>query len=245
MEADHVTDLLGAHALDALDDREAVAVDEHLAVCDRCRAEAAELAEAAAALAILVPPEASAPPELRARIMSSAAGSASAAAVPLARRRLPRHTVVSIAAAVVAVVALGAQALLLFARGPETDESSRRLAEALAAPGTRVVALKPPTRVHPVGWMSLVVTPAQGPLGGEAFLVASRVAPAPDEHVYETWWIVGDQPVAGATFDARSAPVVKSLGRPVDGTTAVAVTLERGYQTQPHGTPVMQGSLPA
>ncbi|MPY95836.1 MAG: hypothetical protein GEV08_23115, partial [Acidimicrobiia bacterium] len=46
-----IIDLLGAFALDAVDDDERAIVEEHLAVCARCRAEVAEHREVASLLA--------------------------------------------------------------------------------------------------------------------------------------------------------------------------------------------------
>lgn len=48
---DEIQELLGAYALDAVDDDERVAVDEHLLTCPRCRAEVADHRETAALLA--------------------------------------------------------------------------------------------------------------------------------------------------------------------------------------------------
>jgi Anti-sigma-K factor rskA/Putative zinc-finger len=72
----HVTDLLGAHALDALDEDEVARVRAHLAQCPTCRAQFAGLAEAAARLADLYPSEPPSP-ELRGQVLAavrSAAG---------------------------------------------------------------------------------------------------------------------------------------------------------------------------
>ncbi len=71
MTCSRVRALAGAYALDALEAAEREAVERHLDVCPACRAFTAEHADAAAALARLVPPEAP-PPELRARVVALA-----------------------------------------------------------------------------------------------------------------------------------------------------------------------------
>ena len=60
--------LSGAYAVDALDEGERAAFEQHLAGCPDCRAEVAELAAAAHSLTSVV--EAAPPPELRAAVLS-------------------------------------------------------------------------------------------------------------------------------------------------------------------------------
>ncbi len=70
MSAD-IHSLVGAFALDAVDDLERAAVDRHLRECDACRIEVAELREAAARLADgawSVPP-----PRLRENVLAAVA----------------------------------------------------------------------------------------------------------------------------------------------------------------------------
>ena len=60
--------LSGAYAVDALDDAERTAFEQHLAVCADCRAEVAELSATAQSLTALT--EATPPPSLRASVLS-------------------------------------------------------------------------------------------------------------------------------------------------------------------------------
>ena len=60
--------LSGAYAVDALDDTERAAFEEHLRGCADCRAEVAELTAAGHSLAALT--EATPPPSLRASVLS-------------------------------------------------------------------------------------------------------------------------------------------------------------------------------
>src|SRR5690349_9760843 len=103
MDPDAVHDLTAAYALDALDERERETYEEHLARCERCRAELEGLQPSVAALAYA--PEAAAPsPALRGRILDAARAERGENVVPLR----PRWAVPSaIAAAVAACAALG------------------------------------------------------------------------------------------------------------------------------------------
>jgi anti-sigma-K factor RskA len=98
-------DLTAAYALDALDPDEAEAYERHLSQCEECRAQLAELNEAAASLSFgAVAP---APPaRLRASILDAAAAERTNV-VPLLRRRwVARGLAVAAAAAACVVVGL-------------------------------------------------------------------------------------------------------------------------------------------
>ena len=97
--ADDLHTLSAPYALDALtpDDRERF--EEHLATCEKCRAELAGLSDAAAALAFAVAGPAP-PPELRGRILESARREPSNV---VALR--PRRAIFASAAAALAVAA--------------------------------------------------------------------------------------------------------------------------------------------
>lgn len=99
-----VHDLTAAYALDALEPDEARAYEEHLGRCAECRAQLAELNEAAAALAFgaVAPPP---PARLRESILTAAAAERSNV-VPL-RRRSWTPRVLAVAAAAAACVAVG------------------------------------------------------------------------------------------------------------------------------------------
>jgi anti-sigma factor RsiW len=65
----HPLRLLAAHALGALPAADGEALERHLAGCAACRAEACDLFEAAAWLALALPPV-EPPPTLRGRVMA-------------------------------------------------------------------------------------------------------------------------------------------------------------------------------
>ena len=98
-------DLTAAYALDALDEREVDAYERHLAGCELCQAQLAELGESAAALAFgTVAP--APPPRLRATILDAAQHD-SPKVIPIARRRwVTRGLAVAAAAAACAAVGI-------------------------------------------------------------------------------------------------------------------------------------------
>jgi anti-sigma-K factor RskA len=98
-------DLTAAYALGALGEDDAKAYELHLAQCEQCRTQLAELNEASAALAYgAVAP--SPPPALRASILD-AARAERANVVPLVRRSSWRARGLAVAAAAVACAAVG------------------------------------------------------------------------------------------------------------------------------------------
>ncbi|MGH3432635.1 MAG: anti-sigma factor [Thermocrispum sp.] len=152
--------LTGAYALNALSDSERAAFEEHLAECQSCVKEVAELQETAARLggAVATP----APASLRADVLASiglvrqlppefddvTTADLADTVVPLPRRRWPTAlTGMAAAAAVIVAVVLGVQVIGL---GDELDRTRAELADAqsgnaeltavLSAPDARVVS---------------------------------------------------------------------------------------------------------
>ncbi len=102
-----VRELLGAYALDQLDEHARLGIDAHLAGCPSCRAELAEIAPVAASLRLVDPDRLAAPlpappPELGAAVLARI--QAARAARP---RQLPRWAGFAAAAALIAIVAAG------------------------------------------------------------------------------------------------------------------------------------------
>src|SRR5215475_4738702 len=107
MTNEELHDLTPAYALDALDADERRAYEEHLAGCERCRADLAELGETVGALGLAA--EGPAPPEaLRDRILVAARheGPSNVVALRSSRRRWYAVAGVAAAAAIGLAVAL-------------------------------------------------------------------------------------------------------------------------------------------
>ena len=218
-------DLTAAYALGALDADEAERYEEHLASCERCREELAGFRDPVAALAYGV--ESPAPPaELRERILAAARAERSNV-VPI-RRRLP--VALGAAAAIAATVAL---ALGLWASSVSNElDRERSLLAILADPDARAIPLEGANG-------RVVVTDT-----GEAALVVSGLATAPEGKTYEVWVAEGDRMLPAGVFDARHERDVVRLTRPVPPGSGVAVTVEdAGGTDAPTSDPIFTAGI--
>jgi anti-sigma factor RsiW len=223
MESLTLHDLTAAYALDALDADESHEYEEHLATCERCRGELAQLSTAAGKLAFAV--ESPAPPaELRSRILERARA-ARPNVVPLPRRRAPA-TVAVAAVAAAAAVGLGIWAVTL-SRSLDHERSARqRIDNLLSSPTASIV------RVSGRSPGTLLVTRS-----GSATLIVSKLARAPEGRIYEAWVIKNNKPVRAGTFPGGGNTIIIPLERRVPRGAIVAVTLERKPGADsPHGS---------
>jgi anti-sigma factor RsiW len=199
-------DLTAAYALDALDERDRAAYEEHLARCADCREELAGLQGAVTALAYAA--EGPAPPAaLRGRVLD-AARAERPNVVPLR----PRWAVpAAVAAAVAACAALGLGLWSASLRGDLAQERATRDALALVAqPEARRVKLTGANGV--VG-----VTP-----DGRAALAFASLERPPGGKAYEAWVIEDGTAKPAGVFRGRTLV----LTRPVPAGATVAITLE-------------------
>jgi anti-sigma-K factor RskA len=194
--ADDLHDLTAAYALDALDQRERAAYEQHLATCERCRDELGELQGVAASLAVAADGPAP-PPALRGRILDAARAERSNV-VPL-RPRWAVPSAVAAAVAACAAIALGVWSVSL----------RHDLAHARQAP--TVAALSGADGVAAVS------------ASGRATLAFARLEQPPAGRTYEAWVIVsGGAPQPAGVFDGRTIV----LTRPVPKGATIAVTVE-------------------
>jgi anti-sigma factor RsiW len=227
MEANTVHDLTAAYALDALDPEDAREYEVHLARCERCREELAELSQAATALAYAseAPPPS---PELRARILQEASRERSNV-VPLTPRWVRP---LAVAAAVAAIVAIGL-GLWATSLSNKLDSKERalavqeRVAQILARPDSRQVAFDRGT---------LIVS-----RGGEAALVLRNLEEPKPGRTYEAWVAeTGSKPRPAGLFEGGDVVAVP-LDQPVPEGAAVLVTEEPDGGTQaPTSDPFVQ-----
>ena len=228
MDENALHELTAPYALDALDADERRAYEAHLARCDRCRGDLAELSDSAGLLAYAVAGPAP-PAQLRKRILSAAAAERENV-VPLVRRR-PFQAVAGVAAAAVAVaVGLGVWAASL-----SSDLSSKRAAladqqraAAIMTPGARRIALRGRSG-------TLVVAPS-----GEAALAVQRLAAAPSGKTYELWVIAGGKPKPAGFLRGGGtvSTAVLRLRVPASGTVAATVEPGKGSR-QPTSKPFL------
>jgi anti-sigma-K factor RskA len=237
MDDGHVLDLLPAHALGALEAGEASGVDEHLAACLICRAEAGTFEVVAGELSAAAP--AAAPsPDLKDRLMQRAAGSRTPAAAteptgwrPALTNLLPVWGALSLAL----IVTLAALSLSLWQR-------LDRL-ESLAAPGgMRAFALTGSEAAPEATGFVLV-----GADGRNGALVVDRLAPLGEDRQYQVWLIRDGQRTSGGVFstDAEGYRGLRiESAESLFAYSAVSVSIEpAGGSPQPTGPRVLGGPL--
>ena len=230
MERDDVHELSAAYALNALDEREEVAFEDHLSRCPDCRAELATLQETAAALAYGA--DAPAPSrELRERILGRAREERTNVVA------LPRRRALRVATAAAAVAAAVAVVLGVWAASLSSDLEGEREARVAQERAMAVVADPEARRFRVEGGSGvLVVAPA-----GEAALVLDDLRPPPEGKVYEAWVSSdGEEMLPAGTFAAAGGRTVVPLARDVPAGGLVAVTLEdAGGAAEPTGPPLL------
>jgi anti-sigma-K factor RskA len=214
-----VHELTAGYALDALDGDERETYEAHLAQCEPCRTELAELGDSIGALALGVvsPPP---PAELRARILEAAAAERRNV-VPLPERRRWLGAVAAAAACV--AVGFGVWAATLN-NSLDAERSARaaehRAMQILADPRSERIALRK------AGGM-LAVDPT-----GQAALLVGGLPAAPSGKTYETWVIEpGSKPARAGLFDGgRQEAMLLDENVPKGATVAVTVERDGGVE---------------
>lgn len=227
--------LTGAYAVDALDDIERARFEQHLASCDDCRAEVAELRETSALLADSV--AATPPASLRDSVLS---GISQIRPLP---PEVPAHSPVPapepagrgrswlpflVAAALALVVGIGAAVTQPWA----SDEVPQLTAaeQVLQAPDAEEVVLD----LGEAGKATVVRSKSED----RAVIRTEDMVSAPDGKAYELWFIEGDEFVsAGLMPDAADQTVV--LDGPAADAVAVGITVEPAEGSeQPTSDPI-------
>ncbi|WIM99667.1 anti-sigma factor [Actinoplanes oblitus] len=209
MTAD-IHSLIGAYALDAVDDLERAAVDRHLRECDDCRVEAAELREAAARLADgawSVPP-----PRMRDNVLAVVATTRQ---VPVETPRRPRRAYrtrwVAAAAAVLAAAGAGT-AVFAFQEHRVRDEHTAAEAARDREAEVRTILAAPDVvlRVQPLS-SGGKVTVAYSRLRDSAVILMAADAPPADGRVFQLWTVRGGKAVSEDVLAAGQTTAVKIL----------------------------------
>lgn len=209
-------DLVAPYALDALDEDEREAFERHLAECDQCRSQLAELQEATTALAYAA--EGPEPPaELRERILEAVGQNGGARVVQFPRRQwlLPAA---GVAAAVAAVAAI---TVGLWAASLKSDLDQERSARSAEAKAIALLAGDAERRPLTGGRGALLLAS-----DGSAALVTCDLATAPEGKAYEAWVITSEATRPAGLFRGGGDCDVKVLTRAVPRNAVVAVTLE-------------------
>jgi hypothetical protein len=234
---DELSELVAVYALDALEPAEAGLVEEHLAVCPRCRAELAEHREVAALLAHTGAP---APEGVWSRIAAEldegpAVGDGGPAGLrlgdvlPLARRERParsgrrfgRAAAALGAAAAVVIAALGVQVVRqdgqLDDLRAEVEDGALDLAAdvALRDPASQLVEL---TSTDGGLRVRAVIDP-----GGRGYVLAHNLPRLDDDETYQLWGLGPAPPISLGVLGADPAPAVFQVVGGLDG---LAITAE-------------------
>lgn len=214
-----VHSLVGAYALDALDDLERAAFERHVAGCAACRTELDELRETAARLADgawSVPP-----PSLRVSVLAEV-GRTRQVSAP-ARRRVPRDRLRrwSVAAAAAVVLAAGTGTAVFTVQ----EQRVRDQQALLAAAERRAAILGAPdvvVRSSPMRGGGTVTVASSASHHAAVVTVGATAAPAGS---FQLWAIHGTTPTDAGVMPAGAAAEVMVVdGLP--GSDALGVTLE-------------------
>ena len=251
---DEFTEVLGAYALDAVDDDERALIEQHLRTCAWCTAEVGSHREVASFLAHsgtdapegvwdrivaeLSPP---APPL---RMTFSPVGEIDptadddATVVPLAERRgIKTRTFIAV---------MGIAACLLVALGLFAVDQNHRLDQArgeeqvaLTIPSTGALEVKLESDTSNTGAQAVVES------SGKGYLVAHDLPTAGDDELYQLWGKVDGVVLSLGTFDSKTEVVTFQIDPAhLKGVQAFAVTKEKApgvvASTQ---APVMAGTV--
>lgn len=254
MSTDELHTLTGAYAVHALDAPEERDFEQHMAGCDACALEVAELRATAVrlGLGVSVPP----PPQMREAVLrriggvrqeppsqSGPAGTGTVRGGVRRARRLPR---LALAACLAAAVALGGVAAWQYQRASDATEQSARaeqrgeaLTRLLTAPDARTVS----SRDLPKGSEGTVVVSRSR---DEAAFVASGMPDPPSGKVYQLWFNDGDSMRAAGLMDDSSKTAAVMLEGKVDKASGMGITVEpAGGSPQPTSSPVALINFPA
>ncbi|MEV5976720.1 anti-sigma factor [Streptomyces sp. NPDC052114] len=243
--------LTGAYALHALSDEERGAFERHLADCEACAQEAAELTAVAArlGLAVSVTPPAALREQVLRRITTvrqeppgepSPARSRRTAAS--GRRLLSRW---ALAACLAAAAALGGTAVWQHQRAEDAVEEARRaeqgadgVAAVLAAPDARTSSAK----LADGTTGTVVVSKSKD----RAVFVVSGMARPPGGKVYQLWFDDDGTMRSAGLMDAGRVDQAVLLSGAVDGASGMGITLEpSGGSDHPTSDPVALMRFPA
>jgi hypothetical protein len=249
MSHDELAELLGAFALDAVDEPEAELVRTHLAHCPRCRDEVHQLQQAAAMLAST---GGDAPPGIWDAIESRLRppGPVDAVAPPVdarlaqlvragRRRRIAVRIATGLAAAAAAAIAV---------LGVEVDHLSSRLSHVAVAAaradlfGAARSALLDPTARRIVLKTTAAPTTVAAELvierSGASYLFNDRLAPLPSNETYQLWAVVGERAISVGLLGPRPTTVAIALDASMSAD-AFALTAEpAGGTPEPTHPPV-------
>lgn len=242
--------LTGAYALHALSDEESAAFERHLAGCEACAQEAAELSATAARLGLAVATRPA--PGLREQVLRRIGAvrqeTPGRVTQALAVRTGPRARVLSrwaLAACLAAATAFGGTAVWQYQRAEDArtqarnaTQASDEIAAVLAAPDARTRA----AALTDGATGTVVVSRGQD----RAVFVVSGMARPPGGKVYQLWFDDGGTMRSAGLMDPGRSDQAVLLSGAVDGASGMGVTVEPdGGSKQPTSAPLALLTFPA
>jgi anti-sigma-K factor RskA len=242
MDRERFEDLKDSYVLGALPEEERLEFERYLVAHPELQAEVEDIGAVAGLLA-LSPREQEPPPELRRRIMATV--EAEAAHPDTSRRswlaglwEAVGARDLALAAAAVLVVGLFSWSMLL--QGEVRDLQGRVQSLQSQPQGPQMIALGGAGTKQ--GARAELVTLE----GDRAVLVAENMPPVPKGKTYQIWVIKGDTPKPSGLFEPKGNSIAAVVENPVEGTDAVAVTVEpEGGSKEPTTDPMLVGKVKA
>jgi anti-sigma-K factor RskA len=242
MDHSRFEELKGAFVLGALPDEERRDFEEYLASHPERQAEIEELGTVAGLLA-LSPEEHEPPPDLRRRIMSVV--EAAEAGRPrvesrswFARRRESLGVRGLALGAAVAMLVIGLFSWNLILQGEVQDLQGRVQSLQSQPQWPQMVALRGPGVTQGARAQVMILN------NERAVLMAEELPPVPKDKTYQIWVIEDDIAKPSGLFEPKEEPIAVAVGTPLDGTEAIAVSVEPdGGSTEPTTEPLLTAKL--
>lgn len=213
--------LAGAYALDALTEIERVAFARHVAACEACATDSAELGETASRLSAAAW---EAPPaRLRDAVLAEVSQTRQVTAGRTERathtdvRRWRRWTAASVAAGVFALAGMATVWVVQEQRVEEADRQAAQLRDVLAAGDVQVRT----TTVAGGGKITVAISPSRN----DGVVVMSDLPGPPEGRVYQLWLIDGSSARSAGVLAAGQRSGTAALAS-IRGADAFGVTLE-------------------
>lgn len=242
--------LTGSYVLNALDADERALFDAHLAQCQACQDEVAELSRAASSLAKTV--QAPVPSSLRASVLDTIADTRQRAPVtplPLRSRALQLRRITAVAAGLVLIAATGSLSVLVtdLRNQVEQLEQAADMASRDSDVVTRILGYDDMMMVESVSESAQPVRVMMSASHGEGVLLTDGMPAAPKDHAYTLWMVHHDGTItpAGLVSPYDSGQVVHPFTGQLTTASALQVTIEPvgANRAEPTGTTVMQLDL--
>ncbi len=211
--------LLGAYALDAVDQDERARVEAYLEANRTARHEVDDLRESAASLALVPHDDLSAPADLWDRISSTIAEQ-DRVVTRLRPRWRPSATALLAIAASIVIVVLGASVIALSGRSTRSGDLASAFAAASNRNDARHIALRAPNGGPDVARVVLLPD-------GTGYLQNESMRPLAPALTYQLWALTGDpaQPTAISSGVLGADPHVVAFHAPV-GAHGLGITVE-------------------